>query len=643
MRRALPWRNLIYDPRVIAGVTILGVIVYLVQSWVFAHTQFSLLDEGAYLYKGYLFATGKYHLYQDYGPWTNHMPLAFLIPGYIQLLFGPGLRTGRYLAIALGVLMVLGLWALARRLRGRWWGVLAVWAMALNPAVIKLYSLANSQALLACMLIWVLVLSLGKDRQLWQILSGSALAGIMLMTRVNMAPVLILLLAYIFWQNGWRVGLLATAAGGLPVVMGHALYWPAILRIWAHWLPPDLVPFLRPWGHPVGSDPIWKPQVAFEMRVISFLYGIRFHFFALVGAAAAWIFWPRRKDWWSISQFRMAIFLSVLLVIMVLSHMWASLGKDYCVFCFPVYLSFFTGLGIILLIITFSSWKRMVSRAYQLAIYLVILSMMAGIGFSSHRDMGTQLVSGDLVRSLLAVQVPRLRDFQLLPGSVAIWGVLSNLYGLSYSMVVQSSLDFLRMLVPTLLGVLAGLILIVIAIRFNRRLYRQRRFELHSRGWVALSALLLMGLILSPSKILGGGYDNYDCGGDILRNYELAGDHLKQEIPDESLVYWDGGDSTVPLLYLPNIKIFPAQINGVYSLRRGGDPDALARYGFWSEELAHRWAQEADIILIEEQNYHGWLRELVESGAYDELPATPPLLDCRDNSAIHIFRKSANS
>ena len=61
MRRSLPWRNLIYDPRVIAGVTILGGMVYLVQSWVYAHTQFSLLDEGAYLYKGYLFATGKYH------------------------------------------------------------------------------------------------------------------------------------------------------------------------------------------------------------------------------------------------------------------------------------------------------------------------------------------------------------------------------------------------------------------------------------------------------------------------------------------------------------------------------------------------------------------------------------------------------
>ena len=643
MRKALDWRYLIYDSRVIAGVTILGEMVYVIQAWVYAHTQVSLLDEGAYLNKGFLFATGKYCPYQDYGPWTNHMPLAFLIPGYIQLIFGPGLRTGRYLAIALGVLAVFGLWALAQRLRGRWWGALAVWAMALNPAVIKLYSLSNSQVLLACMLIWALVLSLGKGQPLWQILLGSALAGIMLMTRVNMAPFLILLLAYIFWQNGWKVGLLATAAGSLPVIIGHALYWPGILRIWAHWLPLDLVPFLRPWGHPAGSEPIWSPKVTLEMRATSFLGGIRFHFFAIMAAAAVWILWPRRKDWWSKSQLRMAVFLSILLLIMVLSHMWASLGQDYCVYCFPVYLSFFASLGIILLIITFSSWRRMVSRGYQLAIYLVILSATAGIGFSNYRDMGTRLVSGDMVRSLLAIQVPRLSNFRFLPGSVAIWGVLSSMYGLPYSMLVQGALGFLRMLVPTLLGALAGLILIVVAVRFNGTLYRQWRFELHSRGWMALSALLAVGLLLSPSGIFGGGYSSYDCGGDIIRNYEIAGAHLRREIPDGSLVYWNGGDSTVPLLYLPNIKIFPAQFNGTYSLRRGGDPDALARYGFWSEELARRWAQEADIILIEEQNYHGWLRELVESAAYDELPPTPPLLDCRNNSAIHIFRKSGNS
>jgi hypothetical protein len=36
-------------------------------------------------------------------------------------------------------------------------------------------------------------------------------------------------------------------------------------------------------------------------------------------------------------------------------------------------------------------------------------------------------------------------------------------------------------------------------------------------------------------------------------------------------------------------------------LRLDGDSDALAKYGFWNEELAERWANQADVILIEER------------------------------------------
>ena len=85
------------------ALAIMGGILYAAQSWAYARTQLSILDEGAYLLKGYLFATGKYTPFQEYGPWSNHMPFSFLIPGYAQVIFGPGLRTGRYFAIALGL------------------------------------------------------------------------------------------------------------------------------------------------------------------------------------------------------------------------------------------------------------------------------------------------------------------------------------------------------------------------------------------------------------------------------------------------------------------------------------------------------------------------------------------------------------
>jgi hypothetical protein len=95
----------------------------------------------------------------------------------------------------------------------------------------------------------------------------------------------------------------------------------------------------------------------------------------------------------------------------------------------------------------------------------------------------------------------------------------------------------------------------------------------------------------------------------------------------------------VPLLYLPDIQIYPPQINGDYSFKLEGNPDALLKYGRWNPELAQEWADQADFILIEQRNYEGWLKDLVNSGAFDELEPTPPTVYCRDNAQIRIFRR----
>ena len=175
---SLPWLP--------AFLTIAGFIAYILQAIDIARTKTSFLDEGLYVYKGWLFATGKYVPFQDYGLWTNHAILSFLIPGYIQKWFGPGLDVARYFMIFLAVLTLLGLWIFAKRWGGKWWAAAAIWVIALNPAEIKVYTLALSEGLIAVMLAWILVLTVGVKRPLWQIMLGSALAGLMILTRENM-------------------------------------------------------------------------------------------------------------------------------------------------------------------------------------------------------------------------------------------------------------------------------------------------------------------------------------------------------------------------------------------------------------------------------------------------------------------------
>jgi len=205
---------------------LIGLGLYAAQMWQFAHLQFSVLDEGLYLYKGLLLATGQYTPFQDFGLWMNQMPLAYLMYGWAQMLFGAGLRTGRMFTFALGLLTALGLFLTARRLgENRWAAALLLWALALNPAALRMSAMAASQGLTACLLAWTFFFSLGADRRPWHLFFGGLLAGATVMVRINLILLLPLLLMYV-WRANVR-GLPALLAGMLISFGGpHLLYWP---------------------------------------------------------------------------------------------------------------------------------------------------------------------------------------------------------------------------------------------------------------------------------------------------------------------------------------------------------------------------------------------------------------------------------
>ncbi|MFQ5615520.1 MAG: hypothetical protein ACE5GO_03565 [Anaerolineales bacterium] len=446
-------------PWIARGAALLGGIIYFLHALFYAHTQESVLDEGAYLLKGLWFVTGKYQPFQDYGPLTNHMPLSFIFHGFVQDWFGPGLRAGRYFAIALSVWMLAGLWLLIRRatadknhpppsVRSEWWAALAVWAVAINPATARIYSLATTQAMIACMLVWVLVLAIGEDRPLWQIAAGAALAGVMILTRLNLAPVLVLLIPYVFWQHGWRAGRWAALAGVFTLLTGHAIFWPGILKIWAYWIPTGLSPFLAPWRQPEAAR-FWAPAVSLDNRVLSFLQGMRFHFVAVTAFITTLFLWPRRDRRRAPSRFRASVFLAALFAVLFLEHALASLGLSYCVYCFPMYLSFFAPLGLILFAMANglsrspASFER-ASPVRQGAAALFVIGFAALLGYGAYGEIGERLVR---------LRVPRLKTL-IVTGSLAagipLWDMLQTRFGIAF--------ETSKRLIPALAGLLAGLL-----------------------------------------------------------------------------------------------------------------------------------------------------------------------------------------
>jgi hypothetical protein len=610
--RLMPW--------LAQGIAIFGLALYGIQSFIYSHQIESTIDEGNFLYKGFLFASGVYQPFQPYGPWTNKMPLSFLIPGWVEVIFGPGLRTGRYFAIFLGLLMLVGVWLACLRLGGRWWAAAGVLVIAINPILIKEYSQALSEGVIACLLVWALAMVVGQKRKLWELCLAAALAGLVVDTRQNMLPVVPFLLIYIIWEYGWRKGLISAVFGILPLVLVHTIYWPGILQIWLPWLPQKLTPFLDSFRTQVGNPNAWDlSSTSFSSRLFVFWEGIRQNFVPMIGALCAWIFWPKKSEWKNSSNFKAAVFLSALLIVLALAHAWASLNDDYCVYCFNIYLSFFSEIGILLVAASFSSWQRNPGLFRQILAVLTTLVVVTGVAYGAHQEMDV---------AMLSITIPRVRGLQFQPGTTQLWRMLSNKFGTSY--------DLLKQLVPTAAGTFLGILILIAALAYF--LYTRKKGGNIAPGYSALVGFFLLGTILTPSVVLGGGNADPNCG-DILASYEASGKQLAEQIPPGSLVYWQGGLSPAPLLYVPGVRIFPPQLNDGYGFRGGGDADVLYRNGYWNQDLSDKWLSQADFVLLESRYTNQSLYNQLSPSGFVQLQPTQPIVTCRTGSKILVFRR----
>jgi hypothetical protein len=488
--------------------------------------------------------------------------------------------------------------------------------------IIKLYARTVSEVVIACLLAWMCVLVLDEERPLWQILIGSVLAAIAVLTRQNMILMLPLLILYVFWQHGWQKGAWSLAAIAIVFIAVHAYYWPNILTIWAPWLPDSLTPFLNPFRLPGDSTPVWDPSIDFWNRTNAFFQGMRYHFIALVGGIFALIFWAPRSGWKTASAMRAAVFLALSYFILFAMHAWAALASQYesysCVFCFSNYMTFFDPLGILLFVIVFSSAWKSPSRVMQGVAIVLVIIFSVGIGFSLFENVG---------KEILGMSVPRMRDGQILSGTTTLVDIIKYKFNLELPVIkrlISSAIGFM---------VAAGVLLIAFIILGRKKNdQNQQNFAL-----IAVNSYLVIGLIFSP--VLNLGESSINCKQDMILAHEQLGAYLSEIIPSNSLVYWDGGNAFTPMVYVPNVRIFPIQINDGYTYRIGGDPETLHRFSHWNSELNEEWKNSADVFIIEAKRFSVW-KDFLAPQDFEEYAPPPTAPTCYEGGELRIFHRN---
>jgi len=597
---------------------LLGLVIYLVQSIVFAHIRLTNLDEGSYLFKGYLLAKGVYKPFQPYGFWINKMYLAFFIWGWIQAVFAPGLLATRYAAIVLSVLSLAGLWIVSRRMGNRWLAALAVWTLVLNPTLISIYSTARSEVLVICMLTWILTLVLGAGRPTWQIITSALLSGIMVLTRENMVFLLPLLILYIFWQHGQKKGWLALAAMVIVLIIGHVIYWPGILYLWERWLPSSLQTLL---GLNAKAD-IGKPAVdliprlSLSSRLHSLSQTVRIHFVPFIGSFIVLIFWPKRESWKTPAHFRAAVFLALAFFALLISHAMASLGDNYCIYCFKDYFAFWGNTGLLLIVVSISSLRKTPSLLSKAAMLGTLLVVPTAIGYALFEKIGS---------GLLNMPVPRLRSSRLLSGWATLWQVLNNKFHIAYADA--------RAYTPAAAGLIVGILLLIVAVIIYRH---HPKWKLMSFTVFCAYGFLTLGAILLP--VLAWPYDEPICRTDVIASYEQVGAKLASIAPPGAKIYLDGSLTDALLLYVHDPVILPPQLNDVYSYRIGGDSDQILRNGFWNEQIGLEWRDTAEVFVISADRATEW-RDYLTAKKFDQIQLSPALFPCTTNGDILLFKR----
>ena len=597
--------------------TFLSGIFLLVRSFHYANILPARIDESLFLYKGYLFAKGVYQPFEPYGLWTNKNPLSFLIPGWFEVIFGAGLRTGRIFSIILGLLTILAVWIIVKKFTNEWLALLAVAAIALNPFYAWTFSQFISQSLAAVLLAWMLVFTFGKDRSIGQIIIGTLLAVLLVQVRQNMIPVIPFLIIYIYWENGKKTGNISLITGLISFVGLTALYWPEIIRNYLAVIPGFLQSFvIKTINMPDSTLVVANVFPAIE-RAESFAQGLRTHFPEILGAfiACIWVFLPANKKK---SSYKRVLFLTVLFLILFLAHLWASVFKNFCVYCFANYLAFFGILGAVLLALCLYQSKERISPFWVVSGIIFFIVLCTCAGFSIFQDTG---------HSLMELQIPRIKNLSLQPGTTELWRMLSNKFGLTF--------DELEIIIPTTFGFLGGILFWGISAVTQKFQKKGLPFLITTTFVFAI----LGSAVTFPLNEQQYGGTLQTCSSSSISDYEAIGEYLDSQIEPNSKVWWWGLSGQIVLSYIDDIQIYPPQLNYMFNYILGGTSDRLYELGYWNEDLALEWLSQADYAIIENTMFTGDVVKWLNAEQFDELPHTISINQCNTTDYFRVFRR----
>jgi hypothetical protein len=608
----------------------IGLIAYIGLSLHYAHKILVTMDEGSYLIKGASYLRGESVPYQVDGMITNKTPLSFYIPGLSQVLFGDGIRSGRYFSVFLGALMLLGLWLTVRRVSNLTFAAIAVWMVVLTQNWLVYYARSMTQVISILFLVWSLYFILGEGRKTWELILGGIMAVLLVLTRQNMIPYLFFLYLYLAWQFGIKKAFLTQLPGIFLFLIVHVVFWPGIyIFVWRAAMPGFVTSFLTD-NDLLGGYKIIKAVNKIEPKSFTLIQNIQEIFGGLRFSSIPYAMFimmitlfgfknpgqdVKRKQIW---------FVLVNFVVLTAIHIYAAVDNNVFLYSFPAYLTFFAPMLLIGFALAYPYLGDKVGVHRTLFGLALVLVLFSGVGLHIHKSISDPIINSTL---------PRFSNGWFSDGSVKVWQLVVNKFGIE-----KPAQGYIFSILGGLALGFAFVLLLFVIWKFIPRISK------HPFMFVLLLSLVGFSTILSPTPLFSISEVNNQCDDDAIATFERASLQLSEKIPAGSTVFWDTDKSPSPamLLYLKDVNLFPSQLNGRFYLKKEENfPDGLPPFA-WSKKIALEWLKRSDFVVLNEKTVKDWDAFLSTSQqpVYQQVNHTDLTYSCDHTSYVLIYKKA---
>jgi len=221
-----------------------------------------------------------------------------------------------------------------------------------------------------------------------------------------------------------------------------------------------------------------------------------------------------------------------------------------------------------------------------------------------------------------------MKNLQILEGTAPLLVTIINKFGINENQLIPY--------ISTLL-LISTIVLILFSAWLIKNLLSSKKLgfkKIPSYTFLSATITVIIIILIGPTLLIGSNRLNERCHADVLYDYDQAGSQIQQIIEPGAVVYWCGGKYVTPLLYIPNAKIFTPVLNGIYSMRVGGDRNSLEKAGYYNKESLDIWLEKSDYMLCDNRILSEYYLDM-----FEQVYKTAPINNCEGRYNLKIYKR----